>query len=200
MAGVEEMAGLDVPVSVVSSKDFDRVSSVKTAQGILAVVRTGWVPVDVLGRLGRIIALDGVQDPGNVGTILRTAAWMGIDGVLSGSGTADIYSPKVLRASMGGVWDVRVARCESLRDVLEEFAAAGHHLAAADFGGTDVRNWNPVTPGVLILGNEGIGVSREVMSLGPEVVTVAAGSDAAATESLNVAVASAIIMYRWCRF
>ena len=103
-----------VPVYVVPDAELAKLSDVQTSQGILGVVETRYVPekklVGDLVPTSTVLALDGVQDPGNVGTVLRTAAWFGAECVVAGSGTAGLYGPKVMRAAMGGHWDLKLAR------------------------------------------------------------------------------------------
>lgn len=187
----------EVPIYVLGDKDFDRVSDVKSSQGLLAVARYAWAPPTALQNCRRIIALDAVQDPGNVGTIIRGAAWMGVDAVLCGPGSADAFSPKVIRASMGGIWDVILVRTDDLTAALVELRSAGCAIAAADLTGRNVTTWMPSPRTVLILGNEGSGVSAAVAALAEEIVTVLPGPRVRATESLNVGMAAAIIMHYW---
>jgi TrmH family RNA methyltransferase len=159
-------------------------------------------PADVaeLYRLHRVLVLDGVQDPGNVGTILRTAAWFGLDAVLGGTGTADFYNPKVVRASMGGLWDVPVARSEALGEDLKTFKSNGFELVGADLDGLTLDQWQPESTGVLVLGNEANGISPEVRLLIDRYVTISGRGKRGGTESLNVATAAGILMHRWMAF
>lgn len=184
-------------VLVASVKDLERVSDVKTSQGVLAVVSTRWVALESLRGVERVVVLDGVQDPGNVGTIIRTAAWFGIDGVLSGPGVADCYGPKVLRASMGGVWDLQLARSDDLESDLRELSLSGFDLFAAHLDGEPVDAWRPERRAALILGSEAHGPSSEVLSLGTGRVRIPGRRSDGVTESLNVAVAAGILMFRW---
>ncbi|MBT8401124.1 MAG: RNA methyltransferase [Rhodothermia bacterium] len=192
-----ELVGKDTPIFVVPAKDFDRVSDVRSSQGLLAVARFEWAPTTALRECRRIIALDAVQDPGNVGTIIRGAAWMGVEAVLCGAGTADAFSPKAVRASMGGVWDVVLVRADDLAGALTDLKGSGHSIASADLGGDSVTTWSPSPRTILVLGNEGSGVSADVGALADEVVTVFSDPKAKATESLNVAMAAAIMMHNW---
>lgn len=193
----QALVGSETPIYVVRSRDFDRVSDVRSSQGLLAVARFQWAALNALRECRRIIALDSVQDPGNVGTIIRGAAWMGVEAILCGPGTADAFSPKAVRASMGGVWDVVLARTDDLASSLADLKGGGHTIAVADLGGSNVTVWSPAPRTVLVFGNEGSGISADVGVLADEVVTVFSSPNVTATESLNVAMAAAIMMHNW---
>jgi len=137
-----------------------------------------------------VLVLDGVQDPGNVGTMIRTALGLGAAGVVALKGTAELTSPKVLRATMGAIFRLPCVPSDD-----EAFLpwAAGHRLGLwlAEAGGTPVRQWRPARPLALVMGNEGAGV-REALA------TAAAGRVGIplqpGSESLNVAVAAGILL------
>lgn len=186
-----------VPVYVLSDAEMDRLSGVETGQGVLAVARIPLVPEEHLRACEAVLVLDGVQDPGNVGTILRTAAWFGADAVLTGPGTADLFNPKVVRSAMGGLWDLRLARSEDLAASLESLSRDGFACYGADLGGTPVRAWQPQRPSVLVLGSEAHGLSPAVRAALTERVAIPGSPSRAATESLNVAVAAGILLHEW---
>ena len=93
-----------------------------------------------------VLVLDGVQDPGNVGAVIRSAAWFGVDAVVMDARSADPEGPKAVRASMGGLWDVALVRVPDLGEALGALAAAGVALWGADMGGTDAAAWAPPAP------------------------------------------------------
>ena len=206
------------PVWRVPARDLDRVGDAQTSQGVLAVARS--VVAGELGALeaaggldGPVLLLDGVQDPGNVGALVRTAAWLGVAAVVTDEQTADAEGPKAVRASMGGVWDVRLARVPSLVPVLDRLAAAGVEPWGADLGGTPVQAWAPGPRSALVMGSEGHGLSAPVQAWlraqpprGSRFVFVPAsegprpthgGPGPRGVESLNVAVAGGVLMARW---
>lgn len=188
-----------VAATPIAARDLARLSDVQTHQGVLAVARLPEVPLETLQTLPSVLALDGVQDPGNVGTLIRTAAWFGVGGVVAGPGTADLYHPKVIRATMGGIWDVRPARTADLAETLAAFRAAGRRLYGADLDGAPVAAWQPAAPAVLVLGSEAHGLQPEVAALLDGTVTIAPGAARQATESLNVGIAGGILLYAWSR-
>lgn len=186
-----------VPVYVVPDADIEGLSAVETSQGILAVVAIDADAKLDLRSASTILALDGVQDPGNVGTLIRTAAWFGIDAVATGPGTVDMYHPKVVRSAMGALWDLRRARLDDLPAWLAVCKRDGFGIYGADLHGIDVRDWRPAGKSVLVLGSEAHGISPVVAALLDERIVVRGGGQRRGTESLNVAVAAGILMYAW---
>lgn len=182
----------DVQVLVVSQDVFHKLSMTETAQGILAVVEI--VKQEILPHKGRFIVLDAVQDPGNLGTIVRTADAAGFDAVVLGTGTVDLYNDKVLRSMQGSHFHIPVfqANLQEYLPILKEkgvqVAVTALHRDSKDYsvlqGATDVA---------IVVGNEGQGVSDDVIDLADVVVTIPMFGKA---ESLNVSIASALLMYK----
>lgn len=185
------------PVYVLPDAEVERLSEVRSSQGVLAVARTDLIPAARLAGLQTVLVLDGVQDPGNVGTLVRTAGWFGAQAVLAGPGTADFFNPKAVRAAMGGLWDVRLARTDHLAATLDDLHAARFHLYGADLEGTAVHTWAPRTPSALVFGSEAHGLSAAVAQRLDERVAIGGAPTRAGTESLNVAVAAGILVYEW---
>lgn len=186
-----------VPVHVLPEADLARLSAVETSAGVLAVARTRLFPTDQLPTLRTLLALDGVQDPGNVGAVLRVAAWFGLEAVLAGPGTADFFHPKVVRAAMGGLWDVHLTTTEDLPTTLDRLAGEGWHLYGADLHGTAVQDWHPASPAVLVLGSEAHGLSAPVQARLHDRIAIPGHPRRRGTESLNVAVATGILVQAW---
>lgn len=186
-------------VYTVDNRVMHRLTDLETSPGILAVVRTHFEAISELHSRNRVLALDGVQDPGNVGTLIRTAAWFGIDALLVGPGTADPFAPKVVRATMGSLWNVTLAESRSLPDSLQQLRSAAFTVYAAMLDGEDAGGWQGAVPSVLVLGNEAHGISPEVEVAVDGGVTIPGSRRDAATESLNVATAGAVLMYQWTR-
>jgi len=186
-----------VPVHQLSEREMARISDVQTSQGILAVARTMLYPESELRTNRSVLVLDGIQDPGNTGTILRSAAWFGVDAVLAGPDTADFFNPKTVRAAMGGLWDVRLSRTNDLADELLVLHEAGFTLYGADLEGLGIEEWQVRTPSVLVLGSEAHGLSASVRAVLDERITIAGADSRRGAESLNVAVAAGILMHHW---
>ena len=193
-----------VRVSVVPARDVERISDAQTSQGVVAVSRRIVSPdAAALAGLRAVVLLDGVQDPGNVGAVVRSAAWVGADAVVVDARSADPEGPKAVRAAMGGLWDVALIRVPELGEALGVLAAAGASLWGADLGGTDAAAWEPAGRLALVLGSEAHGLSPAVAARLDGRVSIARGAASAETdrapgvESLNVVVAAGVLLHRW---
>lgn len=190
----------DTEVHTVAARDLDRVGDARTSQGVLAVSRS--VVADGSGLLEPpVLLLDGVQDPGNVGALVRTAAWFGVRTVVGDESTADFENPKAVRAAMGGLWDVVLARVPGLGPVLDRLASNGVGLWGADLGGAPVGEWAPGPRAALVMGSEAHGLSPAVAERlrqsGGGLVHIPGAEGARGVESLNVAVAGGVLLARW---
>ncbi|MCU1298121.1 MAG: methyltransferase [Acidobacteriaceae bacterium] len=170
-----------------------------TPQGVAALVRCKQFSVeDVLATsvAGPLLAIAGVQDPGNLGTILRSAEAFGAGGVLLGEGTVSPFNSKVIRASAGSVFRLPIAKAK-LGDTLEELRAKGIRLiATSSHKSKPLPEANLSTRLAIFIGSEGAGVSRELISEMDEVVAIPHSSN---VESLNAGVAASIVLYEVAR-
>ncbi len=181
-------------VFVVPDRVFARLSDLETPTGILAVFDLPERTVaDVLGRAGPVLLLAGVSDPGNAGTLVRSAEAFGAAGVLFGRGGADPFAPKVVRAAMGSLFRLPVASVEA-EELLAAAAAAGRPVVATDVDGEDLSEGIPPNA-VLAIGNERRGV-RDWLPRWDQAVRIPQRAD---TESLNAAVAGSIVLYEAAR-
>lgn len=182
-----------VPVYGMPLHVLSAVCDTKTPQGIAAIVHIA--ENDHLG--GRLVALDGVQDPGNVGTILRTADAAGFDGVLLSGQCADVFSPKVLRATMGSIFRMGIRVTDDLPGMLAKLAEQGVSVLSSQLDGEPFYRRSPVGDRfVLVIGSEGNGVTDEVKAIATHRVRLPMRGGA---ESLNAAVAAGIMMYELTR-
>lgn len=169
------------------------VCDTKTPQGIAAVVRMS----DVSRPGKRLVALDGVQDPGNVGTILRTADCAGMEGLLLSEQCADVFSPKVLRATMGSIFRMPVEITGDLPGRLRGLRKDGYSVLSSQLDGTPFYCREGVGDRyVLVIGNESSGVSPQVQQEATHRLRLPMRGGA---ESLNAAVAAGIMMYELTR-
>ena len=183
----------NVPVVLMPAHVLAAVCDTKTPQGIAAVVRMAQTPV----KGARLVALDGVQDPGNVGTIVRTADAAGFDGVLLSTQCADVFSPKVLRATMGSIFRMGVRVTDDLPGLLSGLAAEGYSVISSQLDGAPFYQREPVGERfALVIGSEGNGVTDEVKAVATHRVRLPMRGGA---ESLNAAVAAGIMMYELTR-
>jgi TrmH family RNA methyltransferase len=192
-AGRYEARG--VPVFSVDERAFGRLSDVKTPTGILGVFglpeRTA---ADVLARPGVVVLLAGVADPGNAGSLVRSAEAFGAAGVLFGAGGVDPYSPKVVRAAMGSLFRVPIAVVRA--DELDALARASERpIVAADSDGEDLRTADLPATAVIAIGNERRGVG-DWLARWDRAVRIPMGP---APESLNAAIAGSIVLYEFAR-
>ena len=183
----------------VSSRDLKRLSDFGSAPDVVAVYRIPDRQLDTDSLKGQlIIALDNVQDPGNLGTIMRTADWFGIDTILCSRSTVDCYSPKVVQATMGAISRVAVYYCDlaaTLRQLKHEMPVYGTFL---DGNNIYTETLSPV--GVIVMGNEGRGVSSEVAAeISHKLLIPSYPAGVATSESLNVGVATAITVSEFRR-
>ena len=175
---------------------LEAVCDTRTPQGICASFDLP-APLPLEGAPARIVALDGVQDPGNVGTIWRTADAAGFGGVLFGAGCADPLSPKVQRSAMGSGFRVPFMACDDLPDALAGLRAGGWTVLASDLRGDDFyARPDPGERFVLVIGSEAHGISAATRAAADLLVKLPMRGGA---ESLNAAVAAGIMMYELAR-
>ena len=178
---------------------FDKLAQTVTSQGILAVVAKAEVrKEDFIGLPGsNFIVLDRLQDPGNIGTILRTADAAGYKLAILMKGTADVYAPKVVRAATGSLFRMPVVSMASAKELAEFTGAAGKKLTATCL---DARRWyydEDLTHDIaLIIGNEGNGISRDLIESSDIQIKIPMQGN---IESLNAAVAAGVLMYEAMR-
>lgn len=179
----------------ISTKEMERISHLKSPTDSLA---TAHIPhYNTQGVFdGLVIALDGVQDPGNVGTIIRLADWFGISDILCSESTADCFAPKVIQATMGAAFRVRVHYCD-LAKTLKECPTT---IFGTFLEGENIYNEVLPKKGVIVMGNEGKGICSEVEKLISRRLFIPPyPAEAVTSESLNVAMATAITLSEFRR-
>lgn len=183
------------PVFRASRRELDALADTVTAQGIVAAVSWKDHTLSDIFRDSRpllAVALDGVSDPGNAGTIVRTCDWFGARCVLLDKGSVDVHNPKVLRGSMGGVFHLPVLDDVDLRTALVEMKKREVAVVAAVAeGGEDPARLDLPRRAVIVFGNEAHGISPELRSMAETLLTVPRYGRA---ESLNVAVACGVVL------
>ncbi|MBQ7352909.1 MAG: RNA methyltransferase [Clostridia bacterium] len=180
----------------VTEQVFEKLSDEKSPQGIVAVckflnnITTRFTFVEN----EKVMMLESVRDPGNVGTIIRNAAAFGIDSLVISSDCADVYSSKVVRAAMGAIFKVKICIVDNLSEVILYFKSNNRRvMTAALTKKSRILTKNSLTPtDIIIIGNEGHGASNEVISLCDETILIPMAEN---TESLNAAIAAAIFMW-----
>ena len=177
---------------VISAKEMAAISALKTPPGYLATVR---IPKPTaLPDSGKVLALDDIQDPGNLGTIIRLADWFGIQHILCSLKTVDAYNPKVVQASMASLGRVQIHYTD-----LEEFCnQTSLPLYPTEMGGASIYKTQLPENAVMIMGNESRGIRSSILKLGTP-ISIPQYADHQSTESLNVATATAVILGEWLR-
>jgi TrmH family RNA methyltransferase len=185
------MSGAKVEREQVSAKEMERISHLKTPTDCLAVVEIperAFNPSELAGEL--TLALDGVQNPGNMGTIIRLADWFGIARVVCSADSADCWSPKVVQATMGAITRVAV-HYGNLREMI---AASGVPVYGTFLEGDNIYETPLGSEGIIVLGSEGRGISPEIARLVRRKLFIPPyPANNSSSESLNVAIAAAII-------
>mgnify|MGYP003403329029 FL=1 len=179
--------------TVISDADLKKISALTTPNTCLAVFK---IPKEkpVLNK-GLIVALDTIRDPGNMGTILRLCDWFGINQVVCSIETVDLYNPKVVQATMGSIARVNVNYL-NLKDFLETTSLP---IYGTFMDGEDLYNSKITNEGIIILGNEANGISKQIEELVTKRITIPRFGNLQQTESLNVATATAIVLSEFKR-
>lgn len=181
---------LDIKTTLVSNKVMKELSSLTTPTIIIGVCKMK----DINPSLGdHILLLDGVQDPGNLGTIIRSAVAFNIDTIILGNGTVDVYNPKVIRATQGLLFYVNIFESD-LETCISTIKNDGYKVIGTDMvDGIEISSYHAPDKYALIMGNEGNGISSNVNNLCDDFTYIDMNNQC---ESLNVAVACSIILYQ----
>lgn len=189
----------NIKYEVLEEHVFLSVSDTKTPQGILSVIQQfHYEPEDILKqKKAQIILLEDIQDPGNLGTIMRAGEGAGISGMIMSKNCVDIYNPKTIRSTMGSIFRVPFIYTEDLKDIIkilrkEEIKVyAAHLMQSQDYDRLDFTK-----PSAFMIGNEGNGLSEELSNMADAYLKIPMSGQ---VESLNAAIAASILMYETSR-
>lgn len=195
---ISEIFGYETDTVVVSSAVFKKMSDTQNPQGILCVCRKNEETADDFlsgRRIGelRLLILEGIQDPGNLGTMIRTAEGAGFDAIIADENTVDVYNPKVTRSTMGSLFRMPVIYTQDLPAFIDDIKQSSVTVYAAHLDGK--KSYREVRYGsriAFLIGNEGAGLSDEITKKADELVRIPMQGK---LESLNAAVAAALLMY-----
>ncbi len=193
-----EMCDRAGTVYCADSADMERMSLLKSSREVIAVYN---IPgnKELSDMAGLVVALDRIQDPGNLGTIIRMCDWMGVYDIIASKGTVDVFSPKVVQATMGSIARVRVHYTDLVQQ-LRHFSDAGIPVFGTAMDGESIYEAELPAKAVIVMGNEGRGMSEEVRACLTNSISIPPyPGDASTAESLNVAVAASVIVAEWRR-
>lgn len=180
----------------VTDKIFSSITQVTNPQGIMAIIEKSNPNQEIDYSQDIIVALDDVQDPGNLGTILRTVDSIGLNQIIVSKETADAFNPKVVRSTMGAIFRINIIEVEDLKQAIKEIKK--HHFKLMV---TSLQTENSIydidfRKKIIVIGNESNGVSKEIQDMADEKAKIPMLGQ---TESLNASVAAGIVMYEYVR-
>lgn len=180
----------------VTEKIFNSITQVTNPQGIMAIVEKGSKKEEIDFTQDVIVILDDVQDPGNLGTILRTIDSIGLNQVIVSKGTADSFNPKVVRSTMGAIFRINIIESENLIETIKSIKK--HHFKLLV---TSLQTENSIydikfDKKIIVIGNEANGISKEIQDMADEKAKIPMLGK---TESLNASVATGIVLYEYVR-
>ena len=180
----------------VSDKIFNIITQVTNPQGIMAIIEKNAQDTQIDYTQDIIVALDDVQDPGNLGTILRTVDSIGLNQIIVSKGTADAFNSKVVRSTMGAIFRIKIIEVEDLAQAIKEMRK--HHFKLMV---TSLQTENSIfdidfNKKIIVIGNEANGVSKEIQDMADEKAKIPM---LGRTESLNASVAAGVVMYEYVR-
>jgi TrmH family RNA methyltransferase len=174
--------------TIISNNDLSRISSLKTPNKVVAVVKIKKGSLDITSNT--VLALDGVKDPGNLGTIIRLADWFGVEDIICSDDCVDYLNPKVVQSSMGSFTRVNI-HYTSLLDAFKKYS--DYKLFMTVLNGTPLSEMTNADKKIVVMGSESKGISNKILELTSDKITIPKSKSSKA-ESLNVSVAAAIIL------
>ena len=179
---------LDVPITYVTEEIIKYLSDVETPQNIIGVCRK--LDNNTIGD--KVVILDDIQDPGNLGTIIRSAVAFNFDTIILSENSVDVYNPKVVRASQGMLFKLNIIR-KNIKETINDLKENNYQILATKVtDGKDVKSLEKNKKICIIMGNEGKGVSDDVLKLADDFIYIKMNDEC---ESLNVAIATSILLY-----
>jgi TrmH family RNA methyltransferase len=196
---VEEYSRREIALFRIKKKEIEKLADTETPQGIMAVVKKKKFTLnkDFLKKASLLLSLENIRDPGNLGTMIRTADAAGTDGILLSKGCVELYNPKVIRSTMGSIFHLAVIEGLNLEEIIPLMKSSGFKIFVSDVhGGKDYTNVNYPDKSCPIIGSEASGISEQILNLADERVRIPIFGKA---ESLNASVAAGILLYEIVR-
>jgi len=184
---------MDIPVDRANKKEVDMIKHTETFPGIMAVVHMDEVDLDEMMSEKTIILLDRINDPGNLGTIIRTADWFGINAIILSEGSVDPYNEKVVRSTMGSIFRTNIYQSEYMVETVEFLKKNGYSIATLDLEGNAIQTLKKQGKQALLFGSESHGLADELREAADQSYTIPGTGSA---ESLNLAMSVGITLYQ----
>ncbi|MCX7984264.1 MAG: RNA methyltransferase [Bacteroidetes bacterium] len=188
---------LSIPLYTITEQEVELIANTEHSQGILALVhQKQWTLTDIeQSKAAMLIACDAISDPGNLGTMIRTCDWFGVDGMFLGKGSVSLYNEKVVRSTVGSLFHFPIVEEVNLPSVLSEYKNKGWKVLAATLDG-DILEQQFVFPQktILVFGNEAHGIQAPITKIADRTVTIQRYGRA---ESLNVSSACSVLLTLW---
>ena len=176
------------PVTIITEMELGKISQLKTPNKVLAVLHQFDRPIEMISKNNITLVLDGIQDPGNLGTIIRIADWFGVTQIICSNDMADMYNTKVVQSTMGSI-----ARVKMMYTQPEEWLSNQNDISiyATTLDGKPIQQTTKIREGIIVFGNESKGISPEVLNYCTDKITIPKKGKA---ESLNAGVAAGIVL------
>ena len=180
-------------IKEIPPEEMNSIADTVTSQDIIAVAQIpSHLPEIDLSKTNRVLCFESISDPGNLGTIIRTASWFGIDAIVLSNGSVDVYNPKVVRSSSGGIFKIPIISDVALIDFINKTRKAGFEIMATlPHGGKSIHEIKFPKKALLIFGSEAGGLSAPIISAADVLLSIPARR---AAESLNLAISCSIIL------
>ncbi len=188
LQGNQHLIPNDKKPQVVNDKQFKKITTLVQPEGIMAGFRIPVTKVSMPDLEKWTIMLDGIKDPGNLGTIIRTADWFGIKQIYCSENCVDAYNEKVVRSTMGSIARVSILKCD-ISEILKDFNGRKY---GAVLDGKHLAHFTDITPGIIVIGSESHGISVAIQKLLTDKISIKGRGKA---ESLNAAIATGIFLY-----
>ena len=187
----KDLSLFDEKIEVISLRELKKISNLKTPNQGLALIEIEKENIEDIRKFNFVLYLDDIRDPGNMGTIIRTADWFNVDCIIVSKDSVDIYNPKVLQSSMGSIFRISVFKCdfERLKELFGDKTMKSYGML---MNGESIYEAEYDFPLVVVIGNESRGISDEIISKLDKKITIPRFNQH--TESLNASIATAVVV------
>ncbi len=188
---IQKLSNQQVRIEIIKRNEIERLSDAKTPQEICGIFHIPQKNENISSNPSLVVMLDNINDPGNVGTIIRTCDWFGLRELVLSCNSADVYNPKVIRSTMGSLFHLQEVRYAELTDEILRYKQSSYKILLADLAGESIYEYGSESKSVIIFSSEAHGPTKELIDLVDGRITIPGSGSA---ESLNVASAAAIIL------